>query len=50
MAKHKEKIKPMRKDLKASGVAKKCESCSLKTPVYGMPAEGRRRWCSSSAA
>ena len=25
---------------------KKCEGCGLKQPTFGLPAEGRRRWCS----
>ena len=29
---------------------KKCEGCGLKAPSYGLPAEGRRRWCVGCAA
>ena len=27
-----------------------CESCGLKHAHYGLPAEGRRRWCAGCAA
>ena len=29
---------------------KMCEGCGLKTPSYGLPAEGRKRWCAGRAA
>jgi hypothetical protein len=28
---------------------KKCESCQLKRPNFGLPAEGKARWCSGCA-
>jgi hypothetical protein len=28
---------------------KKCEGCKLKRPTFGLPAEGKRRWCSGCA-
>ena len=28
---------------------KKCEDCQLKQPSFGLPAEGRTRWCSGCA-
>ena len=28
---------------------KKCEGCGLKVPHFGLPAEGRARWCSGCA-
>ena len=24
---------------------KKCEGCGLKAPSFGLPAEGKKRWC-----
>eukprot|EP01051_Picozoa_sp_SAG22_P016417 SAG22_NODE_2315_length_2729_cov_75.033080_3_plen_44_part_00 len=24
---------------------KMCEDCGLKMPTYGLPAEGKKRWC-----
>ena len=27
-----------------------CEDCGLKRPTYGLPAEGRQRWCAGCAA
>jgi hypothetical protein len=27
----------------------KCEDCQLKKPSFGLPVEGRRRWCSGCA-
>ena len=27
-----------------------CEGCGLKRPTYGLPAEGRQRWCAGCAA
>ena len=29
---------------------KMCEGCGLKVPSYGLPAEGRKRWCAGCAA
>ena len=28
---------------------KMCEGCGLKQPSYGLPAEGRKRWCAGCA-
>ena len=28
---------------------KKCEGCQLKVPSFGLPAEGKARWCSGCA-
>jgi hypothetical protein len=28
---------------------KKCEDCELKLPTFGLPAEGKKRWCSGCA-
>ena len=28
---------------------KKCEDCQLKVPSFGLPAEGKKRWCSGCA-
>jgi hypothetical protein len=28
---------------------KKCEGCQLKQPAFGLPAEGKARWCSGCA-
>ena len=28
---------------------KKCESCELKRPCFGLPAEGKYRWCAGCA-
>ena len=28
---------------------KKCEDCQLKQPSFGLPAEGKKRWCSGCA-
>ena len=30
-------------------VTRKCESCQVKQPNYGMPAEGKARWCAGCA-
>jgi hypothetical protein len=30
-------------------VSKKCEGCGLKQPSFGLPAEGKRRWCGGCA-
>jgi hypothetical protein len=27
----------------------KCEDCGLKLPVFGLPVEGKRRWCAGCA-
>ena len=27
----------------------RCEDCALKAPSFGLPAEGRKRWCSGCA-
>jgi hypothetical protein len=29
--------------------SKKCEDCSLKLPSFGLPAEGKKRWCAGCA-
>ena len=29
---------------------RKCEGCGTKQPNFGLPAEGRRRWCAGCAA
>ena len=28
---------------------KKCEACGLKFPIFGLPADGKARWCSGCA-
>ena len=28
---------------------KKCEGCGLKQPNFGLPAEGKKRWCAGCA-
>ena len=28
---------------------KKCEGCGLKHPSFGLPAEGKKQWCSGCA-
>ena len=28
---------------------KKCEGCGLKVPSFGLPSEGKRRWCAGCA-
>ena len=30
-------------------MASKCEDCALKRPSFGLPAEGKRRWCGGCA-
>ena len=30
-------------------VTKKCEGCGLKQPHFGLPAEGKKRWCAGCA-
>jgi hypothetical protein len=29
--------------------SKKCEGCGLKQPSFGLPAEGKKRWCGGCA-
>jgi hypothetical protein len=44
------KTEPKKKETKVVGVkSKKCEGCGLKQPAYGLPAEGKRRWCAGCA-
>ena len=38
-----------RSDQYAPRSRKKCEDCQLKQPSFGLPAEGRTRWCSGCA-
>ena len=30
-------------------MSKRCEDCALKRPNFGLPAEGKRRWCAGCA-
>ena len=34
---------------KSQLVSRSCEDCELKVPSFGLPAEGKRRWCSGCA-
>ena len=30
-------------------LSKKCEGCGLKAPTFGLPMEGKKRWCAGCA-
>jgi hypothetical protein len=30
-------------------IGRKCEGCKLKQPSFGLPAEGKARWCGGCA-
>ena len=30
-------------------ITKKCEGCQLKVPSFGLPSEGKKRWCGACA-